>query len=149
MKTLIERCFSKGGQTTDSKSLKVIEKTTISQKSEVYPKIIQEIHREFDIAGDKLYTEEDLLNYPSWCSNNGYSYDVHFGWNHSNGHRPNNSELIKLYIQSLQQKEWDIQIETEFEDEDDDEDYTDGGFFGRSKAIPKITSNCVKITKIL
>jgi len=61
MKTLIERCFSKGGQTTDSKSLKVIEKTTISQKSEVYPKIIQEIHREFDIAGDKLIEEANII----------------------------------------------------------------------------------------
>ena len=41
--------------------------------------------------------ERDFSDFLHWASNQGYSYDKHFGWEHSNGRRPNQSQLEKEF----------------------------------------------------
>ena len=80
----------------------------------------------YKASSAKKYSEEDLSGYIDWCSNKGYSYDRSFGWYHSNGHRPNNSELLRLYLQSLQPKVVSIEVEEEWTD-DGDTNHDEGG----------------------
>ncbi len=60
MKALINKFFSKKEEITNI-SVKVLEQPTVAPKTKEYPKIVQEIHREFDIAGDKLIEEANII----------------------------------------------------------------------------------------
>jgi len=60
MKTLINKFFPKKEEITNI-SVEVLEQPTVAPKTKEYPKIVQEIHREFDIAGDKLIEEANII----------------------------------------------------------------------------------------
>jgi len=60
MKTLINKFFPKKEEITNT-SVEVLEQPTVAPKTKEYPKIVQEIHREFDIAGDKLIEEANII----------------------------------------------------------------------------------------
>jgi hypothetical protein len=94
------------------------------------------------ITSDRKFTKQELLNYPNWCSDKGYSYDSFYGWNHPNGHRPNNSELMELYTQSLSQKSWKIELEMEL-------NLNGRNGLERASFIPKLTNGKIKILNIL
>lgn len=61
MKTLFNKLLGNTPKETVKTEVDVLEKPTITLKNKEYPKIVQEIHREFDIAGDKLIEEANLI----------------------------------------------------------------------------------------
>lgn len=61
MKTLFNELLGNTLKEIVKTEVTILEKPTIAPKSKEYPKIVQEIHREFDIAGDKLIEEANLI----------------------------------------------------------------------------------------
>ena len=61
-----------------------------------------------ELLGDKKFSEEDIKN----CWNK--AFDVGYNFGHEQGDSTIANEDIDNYIQSLQQTEWDVDIEMDF-----------------------------------
>jgi len=69
----------------------------IIQVSQLSKAFIEEYCRAGGIDEVDVEYERDFSDFLHWASNQGYSYDKHFGWEHSNGRRPNQSQLEKEF----------------------------------------------------
>ena len=83
------------------------EKVAKGNKNENELRGFPETFKAFYIQGYKQaksetgFSLENIELYTQWCSDKGYSYNASFGWEHPNGHRPNNSELVREYVKFL------------------------------------------------